>query len=121
MKSWYTFSSNNKNSINDDNDNDNDNNFLLFEKPIEENKNNESKNNNINLDNDKDKDKDNKDLELDPGLLGQSPAPLLGSTFASEEDRIKNELAKINKSSNISNNNDIEKKYINTHNGLGDI
>ena len=112
---------NNKNSINDDSDNDNDNNFLLFEKPIEENKNNESKNNNINLDNDKDKDKDNKDLELDPGLLGQSPAPLLGSTFASEEDRIKNELAKINKSSNISNNNDIEKKYINTNNGLGDI
>ena len=120
---------NNKNSINDDNDNDNDYHFLLFEKPKEENKNNESKknnidlnlNNNINNDNNNDNNKDNKDLELDPGLLGQSPAPLLGSTFASEEDRIKNELAKINESSNSSKSNDIEKKYINTNNGFGDI
>ena len=111
----------NKNSINDD---DNNFNILLFEKPKEEKEDNKYKNNknnnidsNLNIDKDKDN-KDNKDLELDPGLLGQSPAPLLGNTFCSEEDVIKNELAKINDSSNYSKNNDEEKKFINTNKGL---
>lgn len=57
------------------------------------------------------KEKD-KELELDPGLLGQSPAPLFGNTYRSEEDKINDELSKINDSSNNNNNNIDEEKAI---------
>ena len=109
------------NSINVEGDNYEENNFSLFEKP----KIKEKKNENVieSNDNKQSKDIDKKELELDPELLCQSPAPLLGNTFCSEEDRIKYELDKINQNSNINNiNNEIEvneKKYINTNNGYG--
>ena len=63
---------------------------------------------------------DNNDIEeeLDSELLSQPPAPALGNTFFSEEDRIRYELKKLNQSSNNKNNeNDKEKKYINTNMG----
>lgn len=98
--------SNNKSNVNDNN------NYLLFEKPNKVNE-NEKYNDNNNIIN-------NNDSELDPDILGQSAAPLLGETFCSEEDKIRNELAKINETPNkIDNNNDIEKKYINTNKGNG--
>lgn len=75
----------------------------LFEKPKMEKEN-------------ENKEKD-KELELDPGLLGQSPAPLFGNTYRSEEDKINDELSKINESSNNNNNIDEEKSYTNTNNG----
>ena len=46
---------------------------------------------------------------------GQPPAPVLGSTFFSEEDKIQYELKKINEISN--NNNSEDKKYVNTIKG----
>jgi len=79
-----------------------DNNFLLFDKP--------------NIGKENENQQKDKELELDPGLLGQSPAPLFGNTYRSEEDKINDELSKINDSSN-NNNIDEEKKYINTNNG----
>jgi hypothetical protein len=95
--------------------NNNDNTFLLFDKPQieEENKNKDVKNgNNI---------KENKneiESDIDPRLLGQSPAPLFGSTFCSEEDRIKDELSKINNSTyNPDINKDEEKTFVNTNKG----
>jgi hypothetical protein len=93
------------NNLYDLNDSNLDQNYLLFEKPKME-KENENKQN-------------DKELELDPGLLGQSPAPLFGNTFRSEEDKINYELSKINDSSNnnYSKNIDEEKNYINTNNG----
>ena len=91
--------------------NDNDNSFLLFDKPQLE----EDKNKNINNDNNKEN-KNDKDPEIDPGLLGQSPAPLFGNTFCSEEDRIKDELSKINDSTyNPNINIDKEKTFVNTN------
>ena len=98
---------NNISNINDNDNNDktniNDDSFLLFEKPKIEQEYNEEKN----MDNN----------EKDLAQLGQSPAPLLGNTFCSEEDRIINELAKINESSSINNNE--ENKYMNTNEGNG--
>jgi hypothetical protein len=93
------------NNLYDLNDSDLDQNDLLFDKPKMK-KENENKQN-------------DKELELDPGLLGQSPAPLFGNTFRSEEDKINYELSKINDSSNnnYSKNIDEEKNYINTNNG----
>lgn len=99
----------NKNKIDNNCNKNNDDNNLLFEKPQIENENEDNNN-------------ENRDLEqdLDPELLGQSPAPLLGNTFCSEEDRIKNELSKINDSSNDNNKSiDKEKTYINTSSGYG--
>lgn len=105
---------NNSNYINTD---DIDNNFLLFEKPIIEKDNKNELNSNKIENNNKEKEED---FELDPGLLGQSPAPLLGKTYCSEEDRIRDEMAKINDSSNNNKNIiDKEKTYINTYNGYG--
>jgi hypothetical protein len=94
---------------------DNDNNFLLFDKPsLEE----EDKNKDINNGNNIKENKNDKELDIDPGLLGQSPAPLFGSTFCSEEDRIKNELSKINDSTyNPDINKDEEKTFVNTNLG----
>ena len=100
--------------VEENNNNYEKNKFILFEKPKNEN----VKINN-NLEENHDKNGDNKDLEPDPSLLCQSPAPLLGNTFLSEEDKIRNELAKINSKSNSENNIDEEKKYINTNNGNG--
>ena len=92
------------NNLYDLNKSDLDYNYLLFEKPKMEKEN-------------ENKEKD-KELELDPGLLGQSPAPLFGNTYRSEEDKINDELSKINDSSNNNNNNiDEEKSYTNTING----
>ena len=92
----------------------NDNNFLLFDKPSleneEEKENNRYNNNKIN------NNIENNDMEFEQG---QSAAPLLGDTYCSEEDRIKNELAKIKKSSNKIKKNNNEKMYINTNEGNG--
>ena len=94
------------NNLYDLNNSELENNFLLFEKPKMEK---ENENENKEMD---------KELELDPVLLGQSPAPLFGNTYRSEEDKINDELSKINDSSNNNNNIDEEeKKYINTNNG----
>ena len=89
-----------------DKSNINEDNFVLFYKPKTEK----------NLNNEKNIDNNDKDLEL---LLGQSPATLLGNTFCFEEDRIKNELSKINECSNISKIPSIEKIYVNTNEGNG--
>ena len=53
--------------------------------------------------------------EENENLSGQPPAPVLGSTFFSEEDKIQYELKKINEISN--NNNSEDKKYVNTIKG----
>ena len=98
-------------NINDKNNTNNDNNFLLLDKPcLEDEKENEKKNNIIN------NNMENNDNEYEQG---QSAAPLLGDTYCSEEDRIKNELAKINKPSNTNKINNKEKMYINTNKGDG--
>ena len=95
--------------------NENDNSFLLFDKPqLEE----EDKNKYANNDNNIKENKNDTELDIDPRLLGQSPAPLFGSTFCSEEDRIKDELSKINDSTyNPNINKDEEKTYVNTNKG----
>ena len=95
--------------------NENDNSFLLFDKPqLEE----EDKNKYVNNDNNIKENKNDTELDIDPRLLGQSPAPLFGSTFCSEEDRIKDELSKINDSTyNPNINKDEEKTYVNTNKG----
>ena len=99
-------------NINDKNNTNNDNNFLLLDKPcLEDEKENEKKNNIIN------NNMENNDNEYEQG---QSAAPLLGDTYCSEEDRIKNELAKINKPSNTNKIKNKEKMYINTNKGDGD-
>ena len=97
------------------NKNINDNNFLLFDKPqLEE----EDKNKDVNNYNNINESRIDKETDVDPGLLGQSPAPLFGSTFCSEEDRIKNELSKIKDSTyNPNNNKDEENNYVNTNIG----
>lgn len=93
--------------------NSSENKLELFEKPKTKENNKEE----MILEN-KDKDSENIESELDPELLCRSPAPLLGNTFLSEEDRIRYELAKINQKSYI-NNNDKDKVYYNTNNGNG--
>ena len=93
--------------------NSSENKLELFEKPKTKENNKEE----MILEN-KDKDSENIESELDPELLCRSPAPLLGNTFLSEEDRIRYELAKINQKSYI-NNNDKDKEYYNTNNGNG--
>jgi hypothetical protein len=98
-------------NINDKNNTNNDNNFLLLDKPcLEDEKENEKNNNIIN------NNVENNDNEYEQG---QSAAPLLGDTYCSEEDRIKNELAKINKPSNTKKIKSKEKMYINTNKGDG--
>lgn len=98
--------------------NDNDNSFLLFDKPqFEEEDKNKYSNNDNNIKENKN-DKNGTELDIDPRLLGQSPAPLFGKTFCSEEDRIKDELSKINDSTNNPDiNKDEEKTYVNTNIG----
>ena len=95
--------------------NSNDNSFLLFDKPqIEE----ENKNKDVKNDNNIKENKNEIESDIDPRLLGQSPAPLFGSTFCSEEDRIKDELSKINNSTyNPDINKDEEKTFVNTNKG----
>ena len=51
-------------------------------------------------------------------LSGQPPAPILGNTFFSEEDRINYELSKLNEPSDNNNNNNDDKKYVNTNMGV---
>ena len=45
------------------------------------------------------------------------PAPILGNTFSSEEDKIKYEICKLNDSSNNNSNINEDKKYVNTNMG----
>ena len=45
------------------------------------------------------------------------PAPILGNTFSSEEDKINYEMSKLNEPSFNSNDNDEDKKYVNTNMG----
>ena len=45
------------------------------------------------------------------------PAPILGNTFSSEEDKINYEMSKLNDPSFNSNDNDEDKKYVNTNMG----
>ena len=106
-------------NVKDQNSINNDNNFLLFDKPsLENEEENEKVNNKYNnkINNKIDNNIENNDMEFEQG---QSAAPLLGDTFCSEEDRIKNELAKIKNSSNKIKKNNKEKMYINTNKGNG--
>ena len=103
------------NCINNDESNSNseENKIELFNKP----KNDENKEEKINQEY---KDLENKDSELNPDLLCRSPAPLLGNTFSSEEDKIRNELAKITQNSNKNNvDKNTDKIYYNTNDGKG--
>ena len=103
------------NCINNDESKSNseENKIEIFNKP----KNDENKDEKINQEY---KGLENKDSELNPDLLCRSPAPLFGNTFSSEEDKIRNELAKITQNSsknNVDKNSD--KIYYNTNDGKG--
>ena len=102
------------NSINIEDNNNNENKDILFEKPKKNDYNQYN-----NSEENQEKKVDYKDMDPEPSLLCQSPAPLLGNTFLSEEDKIRNELAKINNKSNSKNNRNEDQKYINTDNGNG--
>ena len=94
-------------TLNSLNNNTNDKEVELVEKPkfIDDNQYNEYE----------------EDIEPNPDLLSQPPAPILGNTFFSDEDRIRYELKKLNESSSNKNNenNNEEKKYVNTNMGEG--
>ena len=60
------------------------------------------------------------DEENELYLISQPPAPISGNTFCSEEDRIKFEFDKLRRApDNNQNQNDDNKKYVNTNMGEG--